>query len=152
MGIIILSIEMRNWGSKKLLAEKKENKLWNQDLTSRLACFTSRQKNNDTQSLSSLLGCNFYPVRHSSDSIDIQNRFSVLCKPLIEYGKFPKGHPANVTHIYLWDKKKKIFNKTYNWKSRDKIIYFRGTGPISPWNFNGRAFAGLKNQLVDSGC
>lgn len=43
----------------------------------------------------------------------------------------PEGSPANVTHIYLWDKREKIFNKTYNWKSMVKIIHFGSAWSIS---------------------
>lgn len=63
------------------------------------------------EGLSSFLALNSYPVHNSLDSINIQNGFSVLCKPLNKYGKFPKGCPANVRHIYLWKKKETISKK-----------------------------------------
>lgn len=72
------------------------------------------------QGLPSFLVLNSYPIHHSSDSIAIQNGFSGLCKPLVEYGKFPKDFPVNITQIYPWDKREKTSNKTHNWKSRGK--------------------------------
>ena len=67
------------------------------------------------------IALNSYSVHHSLDFINIQNGFSVLCKPLIEYGKFPKGCSANARHIYLWKKRETVANKTHSWKNKGKI-------------------------------
>lgn len=149
MGIIILFIQVRNWGSEKLSHLPKGKvisygaKIWLQD---RLVSL--QDKNNTLRSF-------FFPSLQFLPCVPFL-RLYWHSKQILSalqtsdwIWEIPKWSPANVTHIYLWDKREKIFNKTYNWKSMGKIIHFRGAWSISLWDFNGRAFA-IENEWVDS--